>query len=224
MDRSTWAFDIGASGWGNRELEYYTDRNENVRVENGRLVIEARKEHYSGSEYTSARIKSYPSKGFQYGYFAAKMRTPKGQGIWPAWWMLGMNFPTVGWPKCGEIDILEIIGGTRGDGDKGDDLVHGAFHWGTLQARADHGGGYDSPTSLSQSFHIYELEWTPEKMTVKLDGHPYVALDIQGIEEFHKPLFFLFNVAVGGNWGGYPDASTVFPQKLEVDWVRVYQR
>ncbi|NLG84815.1 MAG: glycoside hydrolase family 16 protein [Firmicutes bacterium] len=216
INSSNWSFDIGGGGWGNNELQYYTDRSENARIENGNLVIEARKESYQGYQYTSARLKTQGKRSFTYGRIEARMKLPMGQGLWPAFWMLGANFPSVGWPKCGEIDIMEHI--------NNETVVHGTIHWDN-NGYAYYGGasGYVDVTQ----YHVYSVEWTPSYIRWFVDGVKFweanIANSINGTDEFHKPFFIILNLAVGGNWPGAPNSSTVFPARVYVDYVRVYQ-
>ncbi len=218
IDQSNWSFETGtgSGGWGNNELEYYTSRSENARIENGNLVIEARKESYGGMNYTSARLKTQGKRSFQYGKIEARMKLPKGQGLWPAFWTLGSDIGSVGWPKSGEIDIMEHV--------NNDGVTNGFIHW-DAGGQADYGGpsfGVD----VSQ-YHVYSIEWTPSAIKWFIDGSQFweanIANSINSTEEFHKNHFLLLNLAVGGNWPGSPNASTPFPAKMYVDYVRVYQ-
>ena len=218
LDRSKWSFEIGngTNGWGNSELEYYTNRTQNCSEQNGILNITALKENYNGYNYTSARIKTQGRFSFKYGKVEAKMKLPFGQGMWPAFWMLGDNISQVGWPKCGEIDIMEMIGGQGRE-----NTVHGSAHW---------GGDYTRKYSLSSgtfadSFHVYDITWTPSQIAWLVDGITYATLDItpSSLSAFQNNFFIILNLAVGGTWPGSPDNSTVFPQSLQVDYVRVYQ-
>lgn len=225
-DSTKWTHEVGASGWGNNEWQYYTEKRlENSRVENGNLIIEARKESYEGSNYTSARLITYQNGHYwKYGKIEARMKLPYGQGIWPAFWMLGKNFfEGTGWPACGEIDIMEMVGGGEGR----DDVVHGTVHW------ADNGGNYASYGDkyqlssgiLADNFHVFSIEWNSSSIKWFIDGIQYHVIDITpgALSEFHQEFFLILNIAVGGNWPGYPDATTVFPQQMQVDYIRVYQ-
>lgn len=213
-----WTYDMGASGWGNNELEYYTDRPENARTENGNLVIEARKEPYKGAEYTSARLKTEGLQTFTYGKIEARIKLPVGQGIWPAFWMLGSNIPSVKWPACGEIDIMEHVSNSQ-------DIV-GTLHWDARNGVHAY-ESYGSQTKIDVTeFHDYSIEWSPNSIKWFVDGNKYVEYDItnsvNGTDSCHRPFFILLNMAVGGNWPQNPDSSTVFPAKMYVDYVRVY--
>lgn len=216
-----WGYDIGGWGWGNGELQYYTDRTNNVRVVGGNLVIEAHEESYGGNSYTSARLltKGRRFASWTYGRMEARIKIPRGQGIWPAFWMLGDDFDTVGWPECGEIDIMENIGveprtvhGT----------VHGPFNWG---GHYYSGGSLTHSADLADDFHVYAIEWDPDEIRWYFDDTQYYSATpttVSGVWVFDHNHFFLLNVAVGGNWPGYPDETTVFPQQMLVDYVRVY--
>lgn len=221
VDPAKWEYDLGGWGWGNEEAEYYTDRTKNVYQENGFLVIQALRENYEGREYTSGRIKTKGRFELLYGRIEARIKLPFGQGIWPAFWMLGNDIDTNNWPNCGEIDIMENIG-------REPDIIHGTIH----------GPGYSGawgPTGLFQTkdkkvsddFHVYAIEWEPNQIRWYFDDQCYFTIgpdDILGKWVFDHPFFILLNVAVGGSWPGYPDETTVFPQKMLVDYVRVYQK
>ncbi len=219
INSANWTHEIGGGGWGNNELEYYTDRAVNSYIDNGVLVVKALSENYGGRNYTSARMITRGKKFWRYGKIEARMRLPYGQGIWPAFWMLGEQFTTVGWPACGEIDIMEMVGGD------GDNRVHGTIHFDN-NGYQSWGGHYVLPSGIfADDFHVFAIHWTPEKIEWYLDDILYYDADIQaaGMTEFHENFFIILNLAVGGNWPGNPDATTVFPQTLEVDYVRVYQ-
>ena len=221
LDRSKWTFDIGGHGWGNAELQYYTDRPDNVRVAGGQLVIEARREAYGGKAYTSARIKTAGLMEQMHGRFEARIKVARGQGIWPAFWMLGADIGKIGWPRAGEIDIMENIG-------KEPAIVHGTVH----------GPGYSgehafgAPSRLERGayaddFHVFAVEWEPGEIRWYRDGIHYHTAHpdlVKGDWVFERPFFVLLNLAVGGHWPGNPDGTTVLPQRMLVDWVRVYRR
>ena len=217
---ANWAFDIG-TGWGNRQLEYDTDRPENVSLDgNGNLAITARRESYMGSAYTSGRIKTQGLFEQAYGRFEARIRLPTGQGIWPAFWMLGADFDTVGWPQCGEIDVMEYRG-------QEPSIVHGTVHGPGYSG----GGGITARYLLSggrfdADFHVFAVEWTEAGIEWFVDGRLYHRVDRgepSGEWVFDHPFFILLNVAVGGTFVGPPNESTTFPQAMLVDWVRVYR-
>ena len=216
-----WNYDIGGSGWGNNELEYYTNSSKNAFVTNGYLVIEARKETYKTNNYTSARLLSKDKKSFTYGRIDFRAKLPKGQGIWPALWMLGSNISTKSWPACGEIDIMELLGHEP-------QKTYGTIHWGAAGGPSTHiGGNYllNSQT-FSDSFHVFSLLWETNKLSFLIDNIPFFSADksqVNGDYPFDKPFFFIMNVAVGGNWPGNPDTTTIFPQRMIVDYVRVFQ-
>lgn len=213
----------GSNGWGNNELQYY--RAENTEVRDGYLIITAKNEIFGSQSYTSSRIKTQGQQSFQYGRIDIRAALPQGQGIWPALWMLGSSFSSVGWPACGEIDIMEMVGGTHQQ-PQGDAYVHGTIHWEENGQRAQY-GGYNKLNSgiYADEFHVFSIEWDSNSITWYRDDIAYHTADITpaDMSEFHKPFFFIFNVAVGGNWPGSPDNSTEFPQQLVVDYVRVFQ-
>lgn len=230
IDRTKWTYDIGTGesegivDWGNQELEYYTDRPENSRIENGHLVIQARKENFGSKQYTSARMVTRGLASWKYGKFEARMKLPSGQGIWPAFWMLGDNITTVGWPKSGEIDVMEMIGGGR----TRDDRYYGTIHWQKDGGHVYWGGNTDNIPAgekFADQYHVFGAEWDANQIRWYLDGRFWFAanITINDTDEFHAPFHLLLNVAVGGQWPGNPDATTVFPQEMDVDWVRVYQ-
>ncbi|QCK14470.1 family 16 glycosylhydrolase [Mangrovivirga cuniculi] len=216
---SDWTHEIGtgSNGWGNNELQYY--RSQNTTVADGYLTIEAREESFSGQNYTSSRIVTMSNQSFQYGRIDIRALMPEGQGIWPALWMLGSNFPTVGWPSCGEIDIMEMVGGSE-------NTVHGTIHWDHDGTKADYSGSKTLTSgTLADKFHVFSIIWDETSIKWYIDDTKYHEADITPaqLSEFHENFFFIFNVAVGGNWPGNPDASTTFPQQMIVDYVRVFQ-
>lgn len=225
LDTSNWTYDIGnQGGWGNNELEYY--RPDNAVVANGYLTITAKKESYGGSSYTSARIQTSRKRSFTYGKFEMRAKLPSGQGIWPAFWLLGANSNawglyggTTSWPGCGEIDAMEMVGGGAGDY-----TVHGTLHYLNSAGQNPMPSYSDALSSqLSDGFHVYAVVWTPQGISFSVDGTTYGFKTMTSdMEEFSKPFFILLNLAVGGNWPGYPDATTSFPQQFVVDYVRVY--
>jgi beta-glucanase (GH16 family) len=223
-DSAKWAYETGtgSGGWGNNELEYYTSRTNNVRIENGQLVIEARQESYLGSGYTSARLKTQGKASWTYGRLEARMKIPRGQGIWPAFWTLGANITSVNWPTCGEIDILENIGSEP-------TTVHGTVHGPGYSGGNGIGGPYSLPGNpvFADDFHVYAVEWTTNQIKWFVDNQQYFSVTPANLPSgatwvFTQPQFLLLNLAVGGNWPGSPNGSTVFPQRLTVDYVRVY--
>jgi len=224
VKQNNWVFEIGTGcpncGWGNNELEYY--RKENASVEDGVLTIEAKEERFQGNDYTSARMITKNLKSFKYGRVDIRALLPWGQGIWPALWMLGDNINSVGWPECGEIDIMEMIGG--GGRDK---TSHGTIHWGIDGNHASTGNSYSLQTgTFADEYHVFSIIWTESSISWFLNDQEFYTVDITSanMSEFHQEFFFIMNVAVGGNWPGNPDSSTVFPQKMKVDYIRVFQK
>jgi beta-glucanase (GH16 family) len=222
INESNWTHEIGGNGWGNNELQYYTDRDTNSYIENGYLVIQALKENYSSWNYTSARLKTQGKVFFKYGKILARMKLPYSQGIWPAFWMMGENISSVGWPACGETDIMELIGG-----ENRDNTVYGTAHWADANGQhAQYGNSYTLSSGIfADNFHLFSVIWDEQSIKWYVDNHLYNELDITSatLSEFHNNFFILLNIAVGGVWPGYPDSTTVFPQKMYVDYIRVYQ-
>ncbi len=216
-----WNYDIGGTGWGNNELQYYT--NKNTQVKEGYLVIEAKKERFSNRDYTSTRLTTLGKKLFTYGRMDIRAALPKGQGIWPAIWMLGENFPTDGWPQCGEIDIMEMVGGNKSE--SGDNFIHGNMHWFDNGYKSNSGTNKLAAGIYADEFHVFSIVWDKNKIDFLRDDIKYhsVSVSPSGSEAFHKKFYFLLNVAVGGDWPGSPDATTEFPQQMVVDYVRVFQ-
>lgn len=221
MDYWTHEIGTGNNGWGNNELQYY--RAENTFMYDGHLVIEARKEPFGNQEYTSSRIVTRGKKDFKFGRIDIRALLPEGQGLWPALWMLGRNITQIGWPACGEIDIMEIIGSQPG-------RVHGTVHFGNSTAQHQFIGGSKSlpgGAKFSEEFHVFSIIWEQNSIKWLLDDEQFFQYTpAQGGSApypFNNNFFFIFNVAVGGNWPGSPDASTVFPQRMVVDYIRVFQ-
>ena len=223
LDPAVWTFETGtgSGGWGNNELEYYTDRSENTSLQNGKLVIHALKESFGSAAYTSARIKTQGKKEFTFGRIDIRAILPKGKGVWPALWMLGGNINTVGWPACGETDIMELLG-------QEPTKVYGTLHFGSLSNHGQRGSNYVLTTgSFSDQFHVFSLEWKQDQVNFYIDNNLYQTITKVDIGAypypFNAPFFFIFNVAIGGNWPGNPDPTTYLPQWMIVDYVRVYQ-
>ena len=232
-DSSKWTFDtgVGGSGWGNNELESYTNRTQNAQLKGGNLVITALKETYADPSdnvtrnYTSARMKTQGLFNQAYGRFEARIKIPAGQGMWPAFWMLGKDISSIGWPKCGEIDIMENIGKEPG-------MVHGSLHGpSTSGPTGDLTASFSLPAgqNFADDFHLYALEWEPGTIRFYVDSNLYATFTQSrwptgGTWVFDHPFFLILNLAVGGNWPGSPDATTVFPQQMLVDYVRVYTK
>ncbi|MDP5168850.1 MAG: family 16 glycosylhydrolase [Bacteroidia bacterium] len=222
LNETDWTFEIGtgSGGWGNQELQYY--RKENTSLESGNLVIEARAESFGGSNYTSSRIITQGKQTFKYGRIDIRAVLPKGQGLWPALWMLGQNFSTVGWPACGEIDIMEMVGGAGKE-----NTVHGTVHWDNNGSYASYGKGTTkSSGTFAEAYHVYSIIWDEAAIRWLVDDVQYNVIDIRpsGLSEFREEFFFIFNVAVGGIWPGSPDGTTTFPQQMLVDYVRVFEK
>ncbi len=218
INTSNWVFEIGNNnGWGNNELEYYTSRPENAKIENGQLVITARQESYGGKSYTSARMKTQGKRSFKYGKIEAYIKIPMGQGSWPAFWMLGDNISFIGWPKCGEIDIMEHVNNASS--------VNGTIHWANA-AGAHVSEGKTTTFDVSQ-YHLYTIEWNSAQIKWFIDYKPYftfsISNSVNSTEEFHLPHFILLNLAIGGNWPGNPNGTMQFPISMNVDYVRVYE-
>lgn len=217
-----WSFDIGTgvNGWGNNELQYYTSRSENVVVNNGQLLITARREDFEGSAYTSARLVTKGKFEQQYGRFEARMRLPFGQGMWPAFWMLGADIDTNPWPGAGEIDIMEYRG-------QEPTIVLGSVHGPGYSAGEAITKSYELPNDrFDTGFHIFGIEWGPDFVNYYVDDVLYNQItpeDVTGEWVFDKPFYLLINLAVGGSFVGSPNSETVFPQTMLVDYVRVYQ-
>lgn len=227
-DSATWTMEIGGNGWGNQEHQYYTNRAENASLDGqGNLAIVAREEnpgnytcHYGLCRYTSARLISRDKVEFTYGRVEARIKVPFGQGIWPAFWMLGANFQSVGWPNSGEIDVMEHIG-------KEPRNVHGTIHGPGYSGGGGITGRIQLDEDVSDDFHVFAVDWDPGAIRWYVDGQLYHAVSASDLDGrqwvFDHDFFLLLNVAVGGQWPGYPDETTQFPQTMLVDYVRVYK-
>jgi beta-glucanase (GH16 family) len=223
-DSTKWDYNIGGHGWGNNEMQYYTDELKNAEVKDGKLIIRALKDTIQGSEYSSARLTTKSKGGhWTYGKIEASLKLPYGQGIWPAFWMLGSNFRDVGWPDCGEIDIMELVGSPERD-----NTSHGTLHWRNTEGkRSKSGNSYNLDNGIfNDAYHTFAIEWNPEMITWFVDENLIHFVDISQEEfsAFHKDFYILLNLAVGGKWPGYPDSTTVFPQYLEAEYIRVYSK
>jgi len=229
LDTTKWSIDVDAKGGGNGELQYYTARPENVRVEDGNLVLTAIKEDYTGDDgqkrhYTSGKVNTRGHADWKYGRMEARIKMPKGQGLWPAFWMMPSEDKYGGWAKSGEIDIAEVIG-------QRPNIVYGTLHYHDSWPRNQHTGDkFTLPSGdLSDDYHVYAIEWEPGVMRWYLDGNLYetqtkwdtVAAPFPA--PFDQNFFFILNFAVGGAWPGKPNSSMEFPQKMLIDYVRVYQ-
>ena len=233
VDSSKWVSETGGGGWGNNELESYTNRSQNAYQQDGNLVIKILREKFTASdgiarEYTSARLKTKGKFSQTYGRFEARIKIPHGQGIWPAFWMLGDDIDKVGWPTSGEIDIMENIG-------KEPALIHGTIHGPGYSGAHGIGdpasvlGVAKSDQPIADDFHLFAAEWEPNDIRFYIDDHLYATRTPADLPAgakwvYDHPFFLLLNCAVGGYWPGTPDASTVFPQTMLVDYVRVYRR
>ena len=223
LNTNDWTYEIGDGcpnncGWGNNELEYY--RAENTSVGDDVLTITAKNESFGGKQYTSSRLITKGKQFFQYGRVDIRALLPKGQGIWPALWMLGENISSVGWPACGEIDIMELVGGADSD-----NTVHGTLHW-DVGGHAYQGGSTTLPSgTFADEYHVFSIVWDETQIRWYLNNTQYYSMNISGSDmtEFHDEFFFIMNVAVGGNWPGSPNGTTVFPQTMKVDYIRVFQ-
>ncbi len=232
-DPTRWRFDLGDGtaqgipGWGNDELQYYTDRPENVTVQNGFLLITAKEEDFNGAEFTSARLTTQGLFERAYGRFEARIRVPFGQGYWPAFWLLGNNCDENPWPACGEIDIMENVGDEP-------TIVFGSVHGPGYSGGDSIGKDYElTDDRFDTGFHVFGIEWSPESINYYVDGDLYQSITPEDIDEetdgegqwiFDRPFYIILNVAVGGNLPGPPNDETVFPQTMLVDYVRVYEQ
>jgi beta-glucanase (GH16 family) len=225
INTNNWRFDWGSNGWGNGELEYYTGRISNAYIEDGKLVIQSLEQNYRDAEYTSARMKTQGKQSFRFGKIAARMKLPYGQGIWPAFWLMGEDVTNAysNWPICGEIDIFELVGSKPS----------------TILA-ALHGPGFSGNEAFKKNyrlkngrfcddFHVFSIEWDQNSIKWFIDETNFYSVLRKKIEEsgtwvFDKDFFLLMNTAVGGKLSGYPDETTVFPQKFFVDWIRYYRK
>jgi beta-glucanase (GH16 family) len=216
IDLTKWDHEVNGNGGGNNELQYYTNFPTNSFIENGSLVIQARKENYLGKEYTSARMRTLNKGDWTYGRFDIRAKLPFGQGLWPAIWMLPSDWFYGGWPESGEIDIMELLGHQPYK-------VYGTIHYGTSANHQSNGGSYQlSASTFANDYHLFTMEWDSVGMKWYVDGNLYYTTT-HG-QPFDKRFHMLLNVAVGGNWPGNPNLSTTFPQKMFVDYVRVYKK
>ena len=232
-DSAVWTLEKGGQGWGNQELQYYTDEAANAFLDGkGSLVIKAEAIDAPGTydcwygkcKYTSARLNTKKKFELKYGRIEARIKIPRGQGIWPAFWMLGKDIDDVGWPNCGEIDIMENIG-------REPKTVHGTIHGPGYSGAQGIGAPYNLPdnAAFADDFHVYAVVWSKNRIKWYVDGNLFQTLTPKNLPEgerwvFDHPFFLIMNLAVGGNWPGSPDDSTMFPQEMLVDYVRVYRR
>jgi beta-glucanase (GH16 family) len=223
-DKTKWDYEVGFIR--NNERQYYTKaRLENARVEDGMLVLECRRDHFTPEnhapvEYTSASLVTRHTANWQYGRIEVRAKLPEGKGVWPAIWTLGTNISSVGWPKCGEIDIMEFVG-------KETNNIHGTLHYAVNGKHDSDGGTMKTPTP-NKDFHVYAVEWNPDRIDFFFDANKYhtVLLDKAGQGErnpFRRPHYLILNFALGGGWGG-PVDDAILPQKFLIDYVRVYEK
>jgi len=227
-DAAKWKFEIGGDGWGNHELQYYTNRPKNSFILGGNLVIQSLKERFTGSdhitrEYTSARMTTQGLFEQAYGRFEARVKIPRGQGMWPAFWLIGNDFGKIGWPACGEIDVMENIG-------KEPSTIHGSMHGPGYSGDGDFTSVYKLPggVNFSDGFHVFAIEWEPGIVRFFVDRELYATFTPSRLPAgmkwvFDHPFYIILNVAVGGEWPGPPDSTTAFPEAMLVDFVRVYK-
>jgi beta-glucanase (GH16 family) len=228
-DPGKWHLETGGGGWGNHELEYYTSRRENAHVAGGNLIIEARRETYQGADgvvrrYTSARLSSEERFAQAYGKFTARIRIPGGQGLWPAFWLLGNDFQSKKWPGCGEIDVMENIG-------REPSTIHGSMHGPGYSGKLDFSSSLKLPAGrkYSDEFHEFTVQWQPGVVRFFADGEGYAVFRPSLLPPgkswvFDHPFFIILNLAVGGDWPGAPTPATRFPAQMFVDYVRVYRK
>ncbi len=226
-NEENWTYDIGhgSNGWGNNEVQYYTDASQNVRVEDGKLIIEA---HKKDGEWTSARIKTQGKQTFEHVTVKVRAKLPKESGTWPAIWMLGSDITEVGWPTCGEIDIMEHVGKNPG-------VVHSSLHTPASHGNTQHSEGTEVP-DFNEEFHVYEVQWTSKRIVFKIDGTAFYTFEpaqkTSDTWPFNDQFFIIMNIAMGGNWGSDPQYESgglkngIDPDltnaRMEVDYVRVY--
>jgi len=220
LNLADWNYETGASGWGNNESQYYRGGNRNAELDQGFLRITAKEETHLGAPYTSARITTQGKQSFKYGRIDIRAKVPYGPGIWPALWMLGDNFSTDGWPSCGEIDVMELIGG---DGYN-DRTIYGTGHWSNNGNHAEHSSNNSLTTGkYNDEFHVFSIVWDSGSIKWYRDDIQFHSLNISNLGAFKKKFFFILNIAVEGNWPGPVGPSTTFPQYMLVDYIRVFQ-
>ncbi len=229
LNLDDWTYELGDGcpslcGWGNNEEQYYTSQSDNIYFLDGKLIIEAKQETFGGKSYTSTRIKTEGKQFFKFGRIDIRAKLPEGRGIWPALWMLPNEWVYGGWPTSGEIDIMEMVGHQAS-------TVHGTAHWGPATGNSINSGNARSLSGGAKyidEFHVFSIEWEENSIKWYVDDVLYHELTNasvgSNIYPFNENFFFLFNVAVGGNWPGSPDSSTTFPQRMIVDYIRVFQR
>lgn len=227
LDATAWSHQNGDGcpnlcGWGNNELEYYTDRAENLYFQDGKMIIEAKKENYSGKPYTSSKILTAGKKAFKFGRIDIRAKLPKGKGIWPAFWLLPKDNVFGGWPRSGEIDLMEVVGHEP-------NKTHGTLHYGSGPGSIQYNRSYTLPgnATFNDEFHVFSIEWKQDQIKWFVDGNLFSTANKADFGTnnypFNEEFYLIINLAVGGNWPGNPDATTTFPQWLIVDYLRVYQ-
>ncbi len=219
INSDNWTFELGATGWGNQELQNYTKDPENAYIDNGKLIIKAIKT--GPDSYTSARMITKDKREFQFGRIDIRARLPQGQGIWPAIWMLGHHIDDVGWPSCGEIDIMELVGHEPYK-------VHGTAHF-NKNGHTYMGSSYiiDRTKTFGDEFHVFSIMWEKGRIRWFVDYNKFYEITTEMVGSsypFNNDFFFILNIAVGGVWPGYPDETTTFPQTMEIDYIRVFQQ
>ncbi|MDB5197986.1 MAG: glycoside hydrolase family 16 protein [Flaviaesturariibacter sp.] len=208
-------------GWGNNELEYYTDRPDNLFFQDGKLIIEAKNEAFNGKQYTSSKILTAGKKTFKFGRIDIRAQLPKGKGIWPALWLLPQDNVFGGWPRSGEIDLMELVGHEP-------NKAYGTLHFGPGPGSVQISRGYTLPNgTFNDEFHVFSIEWKQDQIKFFVDNNLYSTVNKTDLNAntypFNEQFYLIFNLAVGGQWPGNPDATTTFPQRMIVDYVRVYQ-
>lgn len=221
INMDNWTFELGDGcpnicGWGNNELQHYTDTEDNARIVDGKLIITAIKG--GAQNYTSARMITKDKQEFKFGRIDIRAKMPEGQGIWPAIWMLGENINEIGWPKCGEIDIMELVGHTP-------KATHGTAHFNSGGHKYI-GSSYVIANKFSEEFHVFSIFWDKDVIKWYVDYNKFYEITTKEVGSsypFNDPFFFIMNIAVGGNWPGDPDGTTLFPQEMHIDYIRVFQ-
>jgi beta-glucanase (GH16 family) len=227
VNAATWSFETGGGGWGNNELQTYTDRTINTSLDGtGALAIKAFREEYTGTDnitrsYTSGRIRTLGKFETLHGRFEARIKVPRGRGLWPAFWMMGNDITAVNWPQCGEIDIMEHIGVNPF-------TVYATLHGPGYSGAAGIGAPLTLPNAIADNFHVFSVEWDPNLIRWYMNGQLYHTVTPASVGAnqwvFEHPFFMLLNLAVGGSWPGPPDASTMFPATYQIDYIRIHKR
>lgn len=215
IDENNWSFETGGTGWGNHELEYYSSRTQNAFVSSGNLIIEARKENYSGADFTSARLTTKGKRSFKYGRIDIRAKVPKPKGTLSSLWMLGSNIDTAGWPTCGEIDIMQL--------GRIDNQAYQILHWGSPAAPHQFGLSQWLGNVAENDFHVFSCIWDADHFEMYVDDILTFNMNTDESLPFRNQFFLIFSLAVGGDWPGSPDNTTQFPQRMIVDYVRIFQ-